>query len=134
MENCKILYSAHKMNIPNSFSTTIFGKHRIQYESGAFGGTDSSNISFFLPSTVDRIDKIKKYLISVNLNANDINIAEFGQNFDPSKLDVKTTERKGVRKLVLKVLKKIAEHSSLNLKRNADEYLARYLDGYLISQ
>ena len=101
-----------KIKIPNSFSTTIFGKHRIQYESGAFDGTDSSNIFFFLPSTIDRIDKINKYLGSVNLNANDINIDEFGQNFDPSKLDVKTTEKKGVRKSILKILKKIAEHSS----------------------
>ena len=119
-ENCKILYSTHKMKIPNSFSTTIFGRHGIQYESGAFGETDSSNIFFFLPSTVDRIGKISKYLGSVDLNVTDINIDEFGQNFDPPKLDVKTTEREGVRQSVLKVLKKIAEYSSQNLKRNVD--------------
>ena len=119
-ENCKILYSTHKMKIPNSFSTTIFGRHGIQYESGAFGETGSSNIFFFLPSTVDRIEKISKYLGSVNLNVTDINIDEFGQNFDPPKLDVKTTEREGVRQSVLKVLKKIAEYSSQNLKRNVD--------------
>lgn len=113
------------MNIPNSFSTTIFGKHRIQYESGAFGETDISNIFFFLPSIVDRIEEIiNKYLGSVNLNAIDINIDKFGQNFDPSKLDVKTTESENVRKSVLRVLKKIAEHSSQNPRRNADGYLS----------
>ena len=80
------------MKILNSFSTTIFSRHRIQYESGAFGETDISNIFFFLPSIVDRIEEIiNKYLGSVNLNAIDINIDKFGQNFDPSKLDVKTT-------------------------------------------
>ena len=101
------------MKILNSFSTTIFSRHRIQYESGAFGETDISNIFFFLPSIVDRIEEIiNKYLGSVNLNAIDINIDKFGQNFDPSKLDVETTESENVRKSVLRVLKKIAEHSS----------------------
>ena len=113
------------MKILNSFSTTIFSRHRIQYESGAFGETDISNIFFFLPSIVDRIEEIiNKYLGSVNLNAIDINIDKFGQNFDPSKLDVKTTESENVRKSVLRVLKKIAEHSSQNSRRNADGYLS----------
>ena len=94
------------MKILNSFSTTIFSRHRIQYESGAFGETDISNIFFFLPSIVDRIEEIiNKYLGSVNLNAIDINIDKFGQNFDPSKLDVKTTESENVRKSVLRVQK-----------------------------
>ena len=59
-ENSKILYSTHKMKVPNSFSTTIFNRHRIQYESGAFSETESSNIFFYLPSTVDRIEEINK--------------------------------------------------------------------------
>ena len=29
-ENSKILYSTHKMKIPNSFRATIFNRHRIQ--------------------------------------------------------------------------------------------------------
>ena len=57
-ENSKILYSTHKMKIPNSFSTTIFNRHRIQYESGAFSETDFSDVFFFLPSTTDRIEEI----------------------------------------------------------------------------
>ena len=108
-KNSNILCSTHKMKILNSFSTTIFSRHRIQYESGAFGETDISNIFFFLPSTVDRIEEINKYLGSVNLNAIDINMD-----------DVKTTEREDVRKSVLRVLKEIAEHSSQNPRRNAD--------------
>lgn len=31
-ENSKILYSHHKMRIPNSFSGTMFNRHRIQFE------------------------------------------------------------------------------------------------------
>ena len=93
-ENSKILYSTHKMKVPNSFSTTIFNRHRIQYESGAFGETESSNIFFYLPSTVDRIEDINKYLVSVNLNAVDIDISKFGENFDPSKLDLYGSKRR----------------------------------------
>ena len=46
-ENSKILYSTHKMKIPNSFSMTIFNRHRIRYESGAFSETDFCNVFFF---------------------------------------------------------------------------------------
>ena len=124
-DNSKILYSTHKMKVPNSFSTTIFNRHRIQYESGAFVETESSNIFFFLPSTVDRIEDINKYLRSVNLNAIDIDISEFGEKFDPSKLYFNSSEREDIRKSVLKVLRKVADLSSQNLKRNADGDLAK---------
>ena len=46
-EKSKVLYSIHKMKIPNSFSTTIFNRHRIQYEFGTYSGTDFSNVIFF---------------------------------------------------------------------------------------
>ena len=45
-ENSKVLYSNHKMKIPNSFSGTTFNRHRIQYESGALD-TKFSNIFLF---------------------------------------------------------------------------------------
>ena len=123
-DNSKSLYSTHKMKVTNSFSSTIFNRHRIQYESGTFVETEFSNIFFFLPSTVDRIEDINKYLGSVNFNAVDVDISEFGQNFDPSKLDFNNPERENIRKSVLKVLQKVADLSSQNLKRNADGYLA----------
>ena len=82
-ENNKILYSTHKMKIPSSFSTTVFSRHRIQSESRAFGKTDLSNTFFFLPSTVDWIEKINRYLGSVNLNVIDNGLSEFGEKFDP---------------------------------------------------
>ena len=49
----------------------------MQYESGAFDGEKYSNLFFYLPSTVDRNEKINKYITSVNLkpfsvNPNDI--------------------------------------------------------------
>ena len=74
------------MKIPNCFSTTVFGKHKTQYESGV-PGTDFPNTFFFLPSTVDRIEKLDKYMGSVNLDAVDINVNDFGENLNPSVLD-----------------------------------------------
>ena len=78
-ENSKILYSTHKMKILSSFSTTLFSRHRIQYESGAFGETDISNIFFFFSSTVDRLEEINKYLGSVNLNIALIQRQKYGR-------------------------------------------------------
>ena len=49
-ENSKILHSTHKMKIPDSFSSTIFNRHRIRYEPGTFSETDFSNVFFFLHS------------------------------------------------------------------------------------
>ena len=60
-ENSKVLYSTHKMKIPNSFSSTIFSRHRIQYEPGALLDTDSPKIFFFLPSATDRIEGINRH-------------------------------------------------------------------------
>ena len=106
------------MKVPTSFSTTIFNRYRIQYDPSAFAEIDSSNIFFFLPSTVDCIEEINKYLGSVNLNAVDIDANEFGEKLDPAKLDFSNSERENIKKSVLKVLKKVADLSSQNLKTN----------------
>ena len=95
-ENSKVLYSHYKMKIPNSFLGTIFNRHRIQYEFSALD-MESSKTYFFLPSTPDRIEEIKRYMNSVNLIPIDIYQNEFevdGGNFDPSKLDFDHPDRK----------------------------------------
>ena len=95
-ENSKVLYSMHKMKIPNSFSATIFNRHRIQYDSGALLDKDFSKIFFFLPSTTDRVEDINMYMNSVNLMPIDIEPSEFGKDFDPSTLDFKNPDRKKI--------------------------------------
>ena len=64
---------------------------------------------------------------SVNLNPIDIKISEFGEKFDPSKLDYNSSDKENTRKSVLKVFKEVADLSSQNFKRNADGYLASVL-------
>ena len=50
---------------------------------------DRSNVSFFLPSTTDRVETINRYFSSVKLSPMDVseesfNVKENGISFDPS--------------------------------------------------
>ena len=71
------------MKILNSFSSTIFNAHRIQYEAGAFSDTEFSKVYFFLPSTTNRVEEINKYMDSVNLMPINMKASKFGEHFDP---------------------------------------------------
>ena len=115
------------MKIPNSFSSTIFNRHRIQYEAGAFLETDFSNAFSFLPATTDHIERINRYLNSVNLLPIDIELSEIGENFDPSKLDYANPGREHTRESVLRVLKEVADLGNQNLQRNSNGLLATKL-------
>ena len=78
-------------------------------------GDNSPNVSLFLPSTVDRIEKINKYLGSVNLFISEIDTKDFGGNFDWSVLDSEEDKQEAVRESVLNFLWKTAVQSSQNL-------------------
>ena len=73
---------------------------------------------------MDRVEEINQYLGSVNLSAIDIDISDFGENFNPSKLDFANREREELRKWVLNVLRKVADLSNQNIKRNVAGFLA----------
>ena len=77
-DNAKILYCTQKLKIPNSFETTFFGQHRMQYEGDAFNEQDFSQVYFYVPSTVDRNEKINKYMTSVHLKPFIISPEDFG--------------------------------------------------------
>ena len=87
----------------------------MQYEGGAFSEEHFSQIFFYLPSTVDNSEKINKYLTSVHLKPFHVDISSLGENFNPAlNFD---------RSAVVSYMKKVAEQSSQNLKRNADAFL-----------
>ena len=114
--NSKMVYSTKKSKIPSSFKATAFGTHENQYEGGVFLEQDFSKIFFYLPSLVDRCEETNKYLISVYLKSYHVDINDLGKAFNPAiSFD---------REPVVKCMKKIAEQSSQNLKRNADAFLA----------
>ena len=116
-ENATVLYSTRKLKIPNSFKTTIFGQHRMQYERGAFDGEKHSNIYFYLPSTVDRNEKINKYLSSVNLKPFAVNLDDIAEGFNPADPNFN-------RSAVVEFMKKVAPQSSQKLKRNENAFLS----------
>ena len=116
-DNPKILYCTQKIKMPNSFKTTIFSQHRMQYEGGDFNTQDFSQTYFYLPSTVDRNEKINKYMGSVNLKSFAISHTEFGGQFNPADFDFD-------RSVVVELMKKVTLQSSQNLKRNADVFLS----------
>lgn len=101
-----------KLKNPNSFTTTLFRKHKLQYEEGKYLGSEFSNIFFFIPSTIDRIHN--QYNGSVNLQP--VDLIEFGENFDPSKLDYENSDRQLTKDIVLKVLKEVVQLSYENLR------------------
>ena len=96
------------MKIPNSFSATIFNRHRIQYESSSLD-TEFSNVFFCLPSTTDRIEEINRYVNSVNLIPTDIDPSAFGKNFDPLELNFENEDKRKMKDSVLKVLRKVVD-------------------------
>ena len=104
-ENSKLLYSYHKRIIPSSFSGTFFNRYKINYESNTLPA-NRSNVYFFLPFITDRVEKINRYLGSVNLSPIDIDEKSFGIEesvaFDPSKFDVHCSQKKAVTEAIVK--------------------------------
>ena len=118
-DNSKTLYSTRKVKIPSSFKSTVFGIYKNEYEGGAFSEELCSRIFFYLPSTVDRNQKIMKHLTSVYLKPFNVNHEAIGENFDLASNDFD-------RGSVISYMKKVAEQSSQNLKRNADAFLSTF--------
>ena len=63
-DKSKVLYLYYRRRIPNSFSGTIFNRHREMIETGEID-SDFSNIYFFLLSITDRSEDINQYLKNV---------------------------------------------------------------------
>ena len=113
------LYCQTKHKIPNSFKSTCFGFVKNQFDCGVFAENQYSDIFFYLPSTVDRCEKINKYMKGVDLKPNVVNIKEFGEDFNPAgSFD---------RAEVVSFMKKAAAVSSQNLLRNADAFMSKRL-------
>ena len=118
-EKSKTLYSHYRKKIPNSFSGTIFNRHRAMIESGEVEG-EFSNIFFFLPSITDRSEEIDKYLNNGLISPIDITQQQLNgwaeTSFDPSNLDIYA---------VINCLKHMNNICNSNIVRNAEGLLSR---------
>ena len=85
-KNSKLLYSTRKQKIPNSFSASMFPRHKTMHETGKLS-PDFSKKNYYLPLTTDCSKTINKYMGQVYLKPMDVELGEFGPGFDPSALD-----------------------------------------------
>ena len=113
----KKLYSTVKSKIQSSFKVTSFGFLKNQFEGGVLNEQQFSKTLFYLPSAVDRCEEINKYMTSVYLRPFSVNITDLGEDFNPALFFDRAA--------VVKYMKKVAEQSSHNLKRNADAFLSK---------
>ena len=106
-KDSKILHSFHKKRMLSSFSGTFFKRQCIQYESRALD-TDLSEIFYFLPSTMDRMEDINRNMGSVNFYSIDMPYysSEVDENvwLDASKLDYENSDKTKMTEAVIKVL------------------------------
>ena len=112
------MYSIQKVKIPSSFKATCFGTHKNQYQGGVFSEEGFSRLFFYLSSTIDRSEEINKYLTSIYLKPYHVSISDLGEDFNPA------LALAFDRAAVVRHMKKLAEQSSHNFKRNADVYLS----------
>ena len=113
-QNSKIINSYHKKRIRSSFGGTFFNQHKLLFESGALQKT-SSNVYYFLSSTIDRSEEINLCPIPDTAFETKENVS-----FDPSKLEFSCQEKEIMTVAVVKMLKKISDMSNANLIKNAD--------------
>ena len=121
-EKSKMLYCSMKQQIPNIFQCTFFKKHHqyLLYEKA----TDklASSLFLFLPSTLDRKEKIMQYKDSVNLHPIDSFYDDMkALNNDK---DLEFAARSSILPLFYSYMKKVAETSNNNLVRNSNAFLA----------
>ena len=117
-EKKSVLYSVKKSKTPSSFKSTCFGFLKNLFKGGVLNEEDRSKVFFYLPSSVDQSEEINKYMTSVYLRLPIVKIADLGgKNVNPSSsFD---------RDAVVKFMKRVADESSQNLRRNVDGFLSK---------
>ena len=126
-ERSKLLYCSVKQPIPNIFQCTCFKKHHQYLINEKATDRLASSLFLFLPSTLDRKEKILQYKDSVNLHPidtlyGDLKALNNDKDFNPAELDFPT--RSAILPLFYSYMKKDAETSNNNLVRNSNAFLA----------
>ena len=128
-ERSKVLYSTFRKKIPNSFSGTMFNRHKILAECGEID-KEMSEMFFYLPYITNRSEEINQYLENVSISHFDINqqrldIWAGNTPVRPEKLDFAELKSEKMKAAVVKALERITGVSKSNLVRNADGLLCR---------
>ena len=126
-EKSKMLYCSMKQQIPNIFQCTCFKKHHQYLLNEKATNKFASSLFLFLPSTLDRKEKIMQYKDSVNLHPidsfyDDMKALNNDKDFNPVELE--SAARSSILPLFYSYMKKVAETSNNNLVRNSNAFLA----------
>ena len=126
-EKSKMLYCSMKQQIPNIFQCTCFKKHQQYLLNEKATDKFASSLFLFLPSTLDRKEKIMQYKDSVNLHPidsfyDDMKALNNDKDFNPVELE--SAARSSILPLFYTYMKKVAETSNNNLVRNSNAFLA----------
>ena len=81
-EKSSVLYSVAKERIPNAFVSTCFKKHFREIIDERHQGEEFSTLFHFLPSIIDRKEKIDQFRDNVNLDPADCSLLN-SFSFDP---------------------------------------------------
>ena len=127
-EMSKVLFCYQKTPIPNVINATAFTKHHNFLINEKNSESENSNLFLFLPSTIDRKEKIMQHRESVNLHPIDIEYNDFkemngGRNFNPYFVESPAL-RNEIKSVMYTFMKRIANISNNNLLNNANAYLA----------
>ena len=85
-EKSKILYSTHKLPLPNIFQGATFKKHcsmLIDERQQQFN--NFSKLFFILPTTTDHKENINHFINNVQLHPIDIDHNDFAMKYSPTK-------------------------------------------------
>ena len=126
-EKSKLLFCSFKQAIPNIFNCTSFKKHHHYLLNEKATDRLASSLFMFLPSTLDRKEKILQFKDSVNLHPigaayDDLKTLKNDKDFNPAELDFPT--RSSILPLFYSYMKKVTETSNNNLVRNSNAFLA----------
>ena len=118
-----------KAPLPNAFTSTCSQKHKQLLLDQNELGIKQSELSFFLPATLDRKEEVLQYKDNVHLHPIDLTIDDlkkemFVTSFDPSLLENKQL-RSSIVPGIYKVMKKSAELSNQNIIRNSDSFISK---------
>lgn len=81
-EKSEILYSHFRRRIPNSFSGTLFNRHKETIESGELE-SEHLQLFFFVLSITDRSNEVNQYQKNINIYPIDLTQNNFNQWLEP---------------------------------------------------
>ena len=135
-----VLYLTSKQKVPDAFISTCFKNYYFEIINERRKKEEFSTLFYCLPSITDRKGEINQHRNNVSLSPVDCSLtfiesfsAKNGVSFKPQLLNsFDPDQREPQVEMLYGLFRQIAEHSNINLLRNADFLLAKGKKGQII--